>query len=105
MVNMARRAALPWDVILGAEVARAYKPQPEAYLRSAALLDLAPAACMMVAAHRSEFWSRRRPAACAPPSSPVRPSTARTGGAAPPAEQAFDVSATSFIDLAGKLGC
>ena len=34
-----------------AEVARAYKPQPEAYLRSAALLDLAPAACMMVAAH------------------------------------------------------
>ena len=41
MVNMAKRAGLPWDVILGAEVAGAYKPQPEAYLRSAALLDLA----------------------------------------------------------------
>ncbi|HLT01384.1 MAG TPA: HAD-IA family hydrolase, partial [Geminicoccaceae bacterium] len=25
MVNMAKRAGLPWDVILGAEVARAYK--------------------------------------------------------------------------------
>ena len=32
MVNMAKRAGLPWDAILGAEVARAYKPQPEAYL-------------------------------------------------------------------------
>lgn len=42
MVNMAKRAGLAWDVILGAEVAHAYKPQPEAYLRSAALLDLPP---------------------------------------------------------------
>ena len=33
MVNMAKRAGLPWDAILGAEVARHYKPQPEAYLR------------------------------------------------------------------------
>ena len=32
MVNMAKRAGLPWDAILGAEVARHYKPQPEAYL-------------------------------------------------------------------------
>src|SRR5215472_15059635 len=29
MVNMAKHAGLPWDAILGAEVARAYKPQPE----------------------------------------------------------------------------
>src|SRR6516225_3352706 len=43
MVNMAKYAGLPWDVILGAEVAHAYKPQPEAYDRSAALLDLKPA--------------------------------------------------------------
>ena len=32
MVNMAKRAGLPWDCILGAETARAYKPLPEAYL-------------------------------------------------------------------------
>src|SRR5436309_2271435 len=32
MVNMARYAGLPWDCILGAETARAYKPDPEAYL-------------------------------------------------------------------------
>ena len=36
MVNMAKRAGLPWDAVLGAEAARAYKPQPEAYLTTAA---------------------------------------------------------------------
>src|SRR5438046_7386285 len=54
MVNMAKRAGLPWDVILGAEIARAYKPQPEAYLRSAEFLGLRPDECMMVAAHNSD---------------------------------------------------
>jgi 2-haloacid dehalogenase len=104
MVNMAKRAGLPWDVILGAEVARAYKPQPEAYLRSAALLDLAPAACMMVAAHRSDLVAAAacglRTAFVARPTE-YGPDRKRNR----PAEQAFDVSATSFIDLAGKLGC
>ncbi|HIE76398.1 MAG TPA: haloacid dehalogenase type II [Gammaproteobacteria bacterium] len=36
IANMAKYARLPWDVILGAEIARAYKPQPQAYLGSAA---------------------------------------------------------------------
>lgn len=55
LVNMARHAGLPWDVILGAEVAGAYKPQPQAYLAAARLLDLAPAECMMVAAHNGDL--------------------------------------------------
>src|SRR5678816_3660758 len=55
MVNMAKRAGLPWDTILGAEVARAYKPQPEAYLTTAALLGLAPDECLMVAAHNGDL--------------------------------------------------
>src|SRR5262245_48473182 len=42
MVNMARRAGLPWDAILGAEVARHYKPEPEAYLMTADFLGLRP---------------------------------------------------------------
>ncbi len=37
LVNMAKRAGLPWDAVLGAEVARHYKPDPEAYLHTAAL--------------------------------------------------------------------
>ena len=40
MVNMAKRAGLPWDAILGAETARHYKPQPEAYLITADMLGV-----------------------------------------------------------------
>ena len=53
--NMAANAGLPWHRILGAEVAQAYKPLPEAYLRSAAALDLAPSHCMLVAAHNNDL--------------------------------------------------
>ena len=38
IVNMAKFSGLPWDVVLGAEIARHYKPQPEAYLKSAEIL-------------------------------------------------------------------
>jgi 2-haloacid dehalogenase len=53
--NMAERAGLPWHRILGAEVARAYKRMPEAYLRSAAAMGLEPGQCMMVAAHNDDL--------------------------------------------------
>ncbi|NNE21006.1 MAG: haloacid dehalogenase type II [Rhizobiales bacterium] len=55
LVNMAKRAGLPWDVVLGAETARAYKPLPEAYRRNMALLALKPHQCMMVAAHNDDL--------------------------------------------------
>src|SRR2546425_5396204 len=51
IVNMAKYGGLPWDAVLGAEIARYYKPQPEAYLTTAALLGLAPGGGMMGAAH------------------------------------------------------
>ena len=53
--NMAANAGLPWHRILGAEVAQAYKPMPEAYLRSAAALGLGPERCMLVAAHNDDL--------------------------------------------------
>ena len=59
MVNMAKRAGLPWDAVLGAEPARAYKPQPEAYLRTADFLGRLPEECMLVAAHNSRPRRRR----------------------------------------------
>jgi len=55
LVNMAKHAGLPWDVILGAEVAGHYKPQAEAYLTAARLLDLPPGQCVMVAAHNDDL--------------------------------------------------
>jgi 2-haloacid dehalogenase len=54
-VNLARYARLPWDTILGAEIARAYKPQPAAYLASAAALRLEPDWITMVAAHNDDL--------------------------------------------------
>jgi len=55
MVDLARRNSLPWDAILGAEIAGDYKPKPRVYLAAAAALDLEPADCMMVAAHSSDL--------------------------------------------------
>src|SRR5215218_8501933 len=50
-VNLARFAGLPWDAILGAEIARAYKPDRRVYEASVAALGLEPGEAMMVAAH------------------------------------------------------
>jgi 2-haloacid dehalogenase len=59
LANMAKRAGLPWDAILGAEVVRAYKPQPSAYLDTVAILGLRPDQCMMVAAHNDDLHAAR----------------------------------------------
>jgi 2-haloacid dehalogenase len=55
MVDLARRNDLPWDAILGAEIAGDYKPKPRVYLAAAEAFDLAPGECMMVAAHSSDL--------------------------------------------------
>jgi 2-haloacid dehalogenase len=54
-VNLARHAGLPWDAILGAEIARAYKPDPRVYRASVAALGLEPGEVMMVAAHGGDL--------------------------------------------------
>ena len=54
-LNMAKRAGLPWDAILGAELVQAYKPMPEAYLRTAEVLAMQPDELCMVAAHPSDL--------------------------------------------------
>jgi 2-haloacid dehalogenase len=55
MVDLARRNDFPWDAILGAEVAGDYKPKPRVYLAACEAFDLAPAQCMMVAAHSGDL--------------------------------------------------
>ena len=54
-LDVAKRAGVPWDAILGAEVAGAYKPDPDAYLRTAEILCLEPQQVAMVAAHNSDL--------------------------------------------------
>ncbi len=60
LTNMAKRAGLGWDVILGAEVVRAYKQAPEAYLRTAEVLAMRPEEVCVVSAHNSDLGSARR---------------------------------------------
>ena len=59
MVDVAKRAGLPWDAILGAEVVRAYKPSPESYLRTAEVLALRPEEMCLVAAHNDDLAAAR----------------------------------------------
>lgn len=104
MVNMAKRAGLPWDTILGAEVVGHYKPEPEAYTKACDRLGLAPEQVLMTAAHNGDLVAA---AACG----------LRTAFVARPteygpnqtkdvkAEHDFDYIATDFEDLASQLGC
>lgn len=55
MTHLARHAGLPWDCILGADIARDYKPKPAVYLAAAKALRLPPADVMMVAAHNADL--------------------------------------------------
>jgi 2-haloacid dehalogenase len=59
MTRLSRYAGLPWDCILGAGVAGAYKPAPEAYLRSCDALQLDPPDVMMAAAHNDDLAAAR----------------------------------------------
>ena len=59
MVDMAKRAGLPWDAILGAEIAQIYKPAPQAYLRTAEVLMLKPEEVCLVAAHNNDLAAAR----------------------------------------------
>ena len=55
MTHLAKHAGLPWDCILGADIAKDYKPKPEVYLASCHALRLDPAEVMMVAAHNDDL--------------------------------------------------
>jgi 2-haloacid dehalogenase len=59
LTNMAKRAGLPWDCVLSAEVFRAYKPDPATYLGVAKVFDLAPEQVMLVAAHHDDLAGAR----------------------------------------------
>jgi 2-haloacid dehalogenase len=104
LLNMAKRAGLPWDAILGAEVAGAYKPQPEAYLRTADILGLRPEQVCLVAAHNNDLAAAR---ACGLATAFVLRATehgpAQSTDLAP--SEAWDFIAPDFRDLAAQLGC
>ena len=104
LLNMAKRAAIPWDAILGAEVAGAYKPRPEAYLRTADVLGIRAEELCLVAAHNGDLKAAR---ACGLATAFVTRPTEHGPGQSTDLEpsEPWDVVARDFQDLAAKLGC
>jgi 2-haloacid dehalogenase len=102
MVDLARRNGLPWDAILGSEVARDFKPKPRVYLAACEAFDLAPGDCMMVAAHSNDL---AHAAACGLKTAHIaRPNEHGPGKGERAPSVPVDVSADSLEDLAAKLG-
>ncbi len=103
-VRMAKHSGLPWDTIVGAEVARAYKPTAQAYLGTAAALNLEPHEVMLVAAHNSDLAAAAK-------------TGFRTAFVARPDEYGpkkkadvadntnWDISTDSFNGVADAMGC
>ena len=104
MVNLAKRAGLPWDCILGAETARAYKPLPEAYLASCRQLGLTPASVLMVAAHNNDLKAAKAQGMkTAFVARPTEHGAGQTTDLAPDMA-CVDMTARDFVELAIRLG-
>jgi 2-haloacid dehalogenase len=104
MLHLARFGGLPWDAILGAEIARSYKPQPETYLKSLEAAGFEPRQAAMVAAHNGDLRAARalgmrtifvrRPHEYGPDQDTDLQ-----------AEEDWDVVAVSLNEVADLLGC
>jgi 2-haloacid dehalogenase len=104
LANMAKRAGLPWDLILSAETFRHYKPDPRTYLGVCEVFDIAPDRMMLVAAHKDDLAAAAR---CGCRTAFVeRPAEFGPRGRDDLArDPAFDLHATDFLDLADQFGC
>ena len=102
LTNMAKRAGLPWDCILSAEVFRAYKPDPATYLGVARVFDLNPSQVMLVAAHQDDLAAAR---ACGLQTAyierPAEFGQAQVKDVSP--DPANTLHARDFLDLANQL--
>lgn len=104
LTNMAKRAGIPWDLVLSAETSRAYKPLPASYLNAVAMLGLEPGQVMMTAAHNSDLEAARAQGLkTAFVARPTEHGPGQTSDMKPSRD--WDVVATDFNDLASRLGC
>jgi 2-haloacid dehalogenase len=103
LVDLARFGALPFDMILSAELFHAYKPDAEVYLGAARLLDVRPEETMLVAAHKSDLDAAH--ASGFRTALILRELEYGKGRHPEPGpEQRFDINAADFLDLADQLG-
>ena len=102
LVNLAKHAGLPWDVVFSAELVRHYKPDAETYLMVPELLGLAPPEVMLVAAHESDLKAAARHGLrTGYVSRPLERGPAARHAAV--ATEQFDVAAQDFAHLATLL--
>ena len=104
VIDISKRAELPWDAVFAAEMAGVFKPDPAIYRMAAAYLGLDPAEIMMVASHKYDIEAASglgfRTAFVA------RPLEFGVDGEADVAySNEFDINASDFVDLAEQLGC
>jgi 2-haloacid dehalogenase len=103
MIAIAKHARLPWDCVLGAELVRRYKPDPEVYRSAAEFLDVRPAEVMMVAAHLRDLRAAKTEGLQT--AFVVRPDEFGPDGKPDlVADDSIDITARSFDDLASQLG-
>lgn len=102
MVDVARHAGLPWDVLFCADIFQHYKPDPDVYLGACRLLRLAPADVMLCAAHNYDLRAAKglglkTAFVCRPTEYGPTQSTDLA------AEEDWDIVADDFVDLSHKL--
>lgn len=103
LVAMAKYAGLPWDVVLGSDVGRCYKPDPAAYRAPATYLGLEPGEIMLVAAHNGDLAAARGAGlATGFVARPHEHGPGQRGDLEPEAD--WDVAGDSLIGVAELLG-
>jgi 2-haloacid dehalogenase len=103
LLNMAKFAGIPWDMIFGSDLFGHFKPDPETYLGVARMLNIRPDQVMMAAAHNGDLGAARGCGlltAFFPRPAEYGPHQKRDYAA----EQDWDIVATDIQDLASKLG-
>jgi len=105
VVDISKRAGLPWDAIFAAEMAGVFKPDPAIYRMAATYLGHDPAEIMMVASHKYDIRAAgglgfRTAFVARPLEFGVDDLEADTAYS-----EEFDVNASDFLDLADQLGC
>lgn len=103
LIDVAKRAGLPWDMVFGTDLFGHYKPDPETYLGACRLLSLRPGQVMLAAAHNSDLFAARScglRTAFLPRHTEYGPHQNRDLAA----DSDWDIVATDIADLASRLG-
>jgi len=102
MVDIAKHAGLPWDVVFSSENFRHFKPDAEVYLGAAALLGVKPDRLALVAAHKNDLRAARSNGLRTAFVERPKEHGPRKADAGP--ERYIDILAKDFNQLADQLG-